>query len=318
MKKMEFIPKVSYVGNVFHFVSNLAQWHFSCRSGYKDFWLKEAGGLTNVEDAALEKARELFLKYTFGKNFWGKIFLREREEIVWAQAKENFGEDAGKFKEIFDIFEPRFQQFWKNDKNLLEQWGGRIKVINFLLTPPGLTEDLDIFFGNKTNSRTIEIFLLMNIPGNSAYGSSVIGPGAITLEISRTPFGFLRPVVLVTWHELIHNIWQDNNYWKLIEGFGREIKSPSPVKGISWQELINEAVTESLFSHGYLAQKYFGFPSQKYFAAELNSAESSKNSLNYWRDLSASKLFSIAEDYIENRKPLDIAFLQQIANYLKN
>ena len=305
---MEFIPRVNYVGNVFHFISNLACWHFSCRKWYNDFWIHESGDLTNRENDALIDAKALFLKYGFGANYWGKVFLRENDTVVWQKAKTAFKHDFSKFEGIFKTFEPRFQQFWKDDKNLLEQWASRIKVINFLLTPPGLIEDLDVFFGQKADPRTIEIFLQINVPGNSACGGSVIGPGAITLELSRTSFGFLRPVILVMWHELVHNIWQNNNYWKIIEDFTKEIKSPSPVKDVSWQELINETITESLFPHGYLAQKHFGFPSQEYFKKQLNTGN--------WRDLSAHGLFSLAKDYIESNKPLDINFFEEVVRVI--
>lgn len=312
MKRIEFKPRVGgYVANGFHFISNLACWHFSCRKFYNEFWLQKTGSLTQKEKEVLEIASVLFRKYSFGEKYWGKIFIRNSDDIVWQKAREFFGKDFVHFKQVFETFEPRFQKLWKDDQVQLENWAHRLNTIQFLLSPPGLIDDINYFFGSINNVLNMEVLLLINTPTNSASGSSVLGSRMVTLEISRTPFRFLRPVISVLWHETVHNIWQTDSYWKYLKKFLNKKSVAPPVEGVSLMELVNEAITESLFPHGYLANKYFGFPSQEYFEAELSSPEVNKKELKYWRDFSANKLFPIVRDYIEHKKHINEEFIFQ-------
>lgn len=313
---MEIIPRVYYVANLFNFVSNLACWHFSCRKSYGQFWLQQTGPLTPKESKSLKKASSLFKKYGFGDKYWGKVFLSHNDDVVWDTAKDFFGDESSSFQEVFRVFKPRFDKIWETDKVLLAKWVDQFEKYRTRLSPENLIDCLDVFFDQDESRSSVEVVFLMNIPSNSAYGGGNLGTGHITLELSRTPIEYFRPASLVMWHEIVHGVWQTDKYRKLLRNFIKTVDVVLPLGEISIEGLINEAVTESLFPHGYLAQKYFGFPSKDYFDKELSS-KNIQDKISCWRNFSAYKLFPLAKHYVETKKHLDANFLEEVVQYLK-
>lgn len=89
---MKFDIKYSKIGNFFFFISNLSDWHFSCRKEYNEAWIKQTGELSNNEKNAIENFRKIMTKYGFitkEKNSTPRYYLllsvfphRFREETV--------------------------------------------------------------------------------------------------------------------------------------------------------------------------------------------------------------------------------------------
>jgi len=46
---MKFKVTSSKIGNFFFFITNLSEWHYSCRKSYNEEWVKILGDLTKKE-----------------------------------------------------------------------------------------------------------------------------------------------------------------------------------------------------------------------------------------------------------------------------
>lgn len=324
---MNLYYQITKTGNLFHFVSNLTDWHYSVRSSYKSYWLKKTGNFSIEESKALVKAKELFIKYSFGQNFWGKVFLRRSEEDVWQIAEQNFGkEDTESFKIITNVFVLKFEKLWIEEEKLLHNWKDELEKSQSKYAPDSLVNKLDILFNTKVKfDPQVKIILLMCSPTTIGGGGANIGLGAITLEVSRKSLNDIQFVWFNFWHELVHTYWERNNEYAdmLIEFVNKKEQDelPSPIKKVPLKAVIGEAVIESLIPMGYLSNKYFNFDSEKYFKEKtLQLRESGVNkteSLSAWRCFSADKLFNIAKDYVENNKPIDEEYFEKVAEAVK-
>lgn len=321
--KFEIVPSLSYWANFFFFVSNLSNWHFSCRNSYNEFWLSKTGPLSKDEEKALSEARQLFKKFGFGKKYWGLIFLKKNEDKIWEKAQDFFGPEISRFERIVDIFKPRFEKIWPEEEKLLKSWLERLNEIKEKLAPEGLIRDLDILFGDsyrKKGVNSVKVTLLMNAEEQKGGGGN-LGPCAITLEISRTPLSDLRPTVLLMWHEIVHSVWQTDKYWRMLKRFSESLPEKhflSNSRKIPLRVIVNEGVTESLFPHGYLSEKHFNFPTKEYFDKELERSKNSSDKMLYWRNLSAYVLSPVVKKYLERNKSIDEFFLERTYSLLKN
>ena len=324
---MNLYYQITKTGNLFHFVSNLTDWHYSVRTSYKSYWLEKTGNLSIEESEALVKAKELFIKYSFGQNFWGKVFLRRPEEDVWQIAEQNFGkEDTESFKKITDVFLSKFEKLWIEEDKLLHNWKDELEKSQSKYAPDGLVSKLDVLFNTKVKfDPQVKIILLMCSPTTVGGGGANIGPGAITLEVSQKPFNDIQFVWFNFWHELVHTYWERNREYTdmLIEFVNKKEQDglPSPIEKVPLKVVVGEAVIESLIPMGYLSNKYFGFNSGKYFREKTLQLRESKvnksQSLSFWRCFSADKLFSTAKKYVENDKPVDEGYFEMVTQVIK-
>ena len=266
---MNLYYQITKIGNLFHFVSNLTDWHYSVRPSYKSYWLEKTGNLSIEESGALVKAKELFIKYSFGQNFWGKVFLRRPEEDVWQIAEQNFGkEDTESFKTITNVFLPKFEKLWIEEEKLLHNWKGELEKSQSKYAQDGLVNKLDVLFNTKVKfDLQVKIILLMCSPTTIGGGGANVGPGAITLEVSRKSLNDIQFAWFNFWHELVHTYWERNKEYTgmLIEFVNKKEQDglPSPVEKAPLKAAIGEAVIESLIPMGYLSNKYFGIASEK-------------------------------------------------------
>lgn len=318
-KKFKFIFTISQTANLFHFISNLTNWHFSARPNYRKYWLDKTGPLTKVENKVLKKISPVFKRYNFGNKYWGKIFLASTDDTVWKEAKGKFPPaDFEIFYNAAKVFEPRFGIIWQEERNLLNQWQSKLVQTSNKYDASVAIKDLNNFFNHKKTPMKVTVILLLSNP-NSTGGGGNLGSNQLTLELSRYPLAGLRPVWLALWHEMVHAIWQGNGYRKQIRDFSESNKLiKSPVKGVSVYSILNEGITEALFPHGYLAKKHFGFPSDEYFDAELKGRQVYVvNPMKYWRDYAGNNLRSIAKEYIERQRAIDISYLKRVEKVLK-
>ena len=151
-------------GNLFHFISNLTNWHFSVRLSYNEFWLEKTGELSKKDNEQLARAKNLFQKYNFGTNYWGRVFLRRPENDVWEIAKEKFGEaDTERFRKIHNYFIPRFDKLWREEKELLNNWKEKLQETSNDYLLEELISDLNTLFNISPNcDDDIKTILLIN------------------------------------------------------------------------------------------------------------------------------------------------------------
>lgn len=263
----------------------------------------------------MSKAGAVFRKYSFGKDYWGKTFLAEPEDKVWELAKNRFEtKDVRVFQEMVQKFSPRFEKLWPEERVLLEKWADKLGQTQDKMSPPELIEDLNIFFGSKVKiSQPIKIVLLMGVAGNFPNGGGSLHQGQVTLEISRIPLEYIRPAWLIIWHELVHNLWQDETYHLQVERVIKVAQKAGvtfPIKGRPLSVVVNEAVAQSLLHVGYLAKKHFGFPVEEYFRKMLVQGR--------WSDRLAFGLMKLSGRYIEGRRQIDKAYLDQVVEVVRS
>jgi hypothetical protein len=163
---MDIFLQTTKTANLFHFISNLTNWHFSVRPSYKKYWIEKTGELTDLDREWLAKAENLFKKYTYGDKFWGTVFLRRPEEDVWQVAENTFGQtDTKRFKEIADYFTPRFEKIWNEEESLLNEWITLLKESKDKYLKDDLVSDLNTLFSTKPDlSNGVKVVVLMSSP----------------------------------------------------------------------------------------------------------------------------------------------------------
>lgn len=313
MPIINFMYQINRTANLFHFVSNLTDWHFSMRKSYREEWMNETGPLGNSEEQALKELVILFKKYNFGENYWGKVFLNTPDQKVWQIAKKTFWGDADKFKKLIHIIDPRFEKIWQKDEPKLNYWRDELKNTEKYLPSAKIVDDLNVLFGSQVNEdATININLLLSSSFGCGGGASTSNR-SIEIELSRMPLNRFKNIWSIIWHELIHKLWQRQEYNQLIREYCFKINLESPVKNIPENVIVNEMVINSLLPWGYLRKKYFGDNTDEYLIPRIKdlleiTEENRRIKLN---DLAAYYLAPIIADYIANKRKMDSNFLEK-------
>lgn len=309
LMNIEFKYEVNQTTNLFHFISNLTDWHFSVRKRYAEKWLQQTGELTSEENKCLSEITELFKKYTFGKNYWGKVFLTKLDNEVWKEAENAFGEDAIKFKNLSDIFQKRFDLIWKKEESKLKEWQNLLKETEKDFVNQDLIEDLSVLFGVTPEiEEDIQVNLLLGGPGGGANTDRY----CIEMEVSDLPEEKIERVWAVIWHELIHKFWETGEYRQMLHDFSKEVDSEL-VKGVPNHIVIKEMVVAGLLPWGYFRKKYFKTDTDEYIKRALQDLGSrEEKSMSYFMFLAALKMEPVIKEHLENKKPIGMSFLGKI------
>jgi len=309
-------------GNLFHFISNLTEWHFSCRKKYNKIWLEETGPLSNKEKQALRKIKGLLLKYNFESKFLGIPFITSPDESVWRKVKNWVEKDEyNDLQKVFSIFELRFERIWQNEETKLANWKNTLSKELIEQKYQDLEEDLKRFFNQKPQFRNIDVYLLISAVGSG--GGANLGPGRVTLECTALPADQVPRVLNVLYHETAHLVFEHGYYKNLLGQFLESIRSDFSERhaffgsGRGLRSAINEAVMSSLLPEGYLASKYFDrnvfHNAEKVLGTNFeNVAKGKKCDFRAYRLFVAAKLLPLVKDYIENKKPVDETYLQSV------
>lgn len=306
---IQFKYAVNQTANLFHFISNLTDWHFSVRKRYKEKWLQQTGELTDKEKQGLSEIINLFKKYTFGENYWGKVFLIKSDNEVWNEAEKAFGEDSIKFNKLSDIFQKRFSSIWSKEEGKLKKWQSFLSKTEKDFVNKDLIEDLNVLFGVVPEiEEDVQVNLLLGGPGGGVNTTKY----NIEMEVSNLSQDDVKRVWAVIWHELIHKFWETNEYKQMVYDFSKEIDSEL-LKGVPNHIVIKEMVVGSLLPWGYFRKKYFETDTDEYIKRALQNLKTKeKKGLSYFTFLSASKMEPLIKKYIKEKKTIDVHFLKKI------
>jgi len=325
---MKFRIYYTKLGNQFFFVSNLAEWHFSCRKKYNQEWIKQTGVLTIKEKDALKKIVKILKKYAFweknGKKIYlGIPFITSSDKRAWMAIEKWVNkEEFKKIRQIFKIFDERFNKIWV--KSAIELKKAK-KILNISLNNKKeikeILEDLSSLYQQKINDElSIKIYLFHHLVENSFGGGANLNKNQLTLDCpSITPNTSSEERAIRTLlHELIHNYFETPQFKNLLincldEMDYKKLVDSSIFKEVkSVRNIINEMIVESLLPNGYLAEKYFHFK----VAEKIKNIEEIENkkdkSLADYRLLSAYHMYSISKNYLDNKKPLDEKYINEI------
>ncbi|MEW5908156.1 MAG: hypothetical protein AB1643_03225 [Patescibacteria group bacterium] len=330
---MKFNVKYTKLGNQFFFISNLSEWHFSCRPDYNEIWIKRTGDLTRKEKQSLQDFKNIMTKYGFTYRnkksvYIGNIFYKYPEESIWEKLRWLVTKkELEKIKEIFNIFNPRFNKIWRSYK----PFGARIKIFENVLYEKrnvNLFKALEIMLGNKKKIKCINIFIIFS-PHDfdaTAAGGANIGDDSITLELPNFKSkneSDLEYSVGVLAHEVGHILFRNGDYHTLIKKIIRKKK----IKDISnlyprcsVLEIVEELIIELLVPIGVLAQKFYKFKPIQYLFLDLDSLgeyylnlkKGSKIPLRKYRKYLIWQLYPLTTHYLYKNKKIDKNFLSTL------
>jgi hypothetical protein len=331
---LEFEIHFTKTGNFFHFLSNLAEWHFSCRRNYNEIWLEKTGPLNDEEKQALRQLAKLLIKYHFSSGqkgpddpgpsqFLGIPFTIYSDKEVWKKVEEWVEpNELVALKSVFEIFTPRFEKLWKEEKPKLAEWKTTLNKELAKKKYDNLEKDLEAFFHQKPKYSHIDVYLLMGVAGTTGGGAN-IGPARVTLEPTGVSTDMVAEMLNVLYHETAHLTLEHGHYQNLLEQFLQSLRGKFTEKhaffhsGQGTRTVVNEAVMTSLLPEGYLAEKYFGgdiFEKvEKILGKNFEKIrKGGRDDFVAYRIFAAAKLYPVAKDYIENRKPVDEDYLQKV------
>ncbi|MBI5913179.1 hypothetical protein HY839_01920 [Candidatus Azambacteria bacterium] len=334
--KLRFIT--SKIENQFFFIANLSEWHFSCRLDYNQAWIEETGALSNEEKRKLKVFASILQKhgFTYDKNgktkYIGKYFYCYSEEKAWEELGKNITKkEALRIKNVFKIFEPRFEKTWNP-----QELAARVKTIQSFTKEKRwkeLVQRVNILFGGPAITKKIFIVVLISPlagEGVTAAGSANNGDQCITYEIPKLKNGgWERDYSMgVLAHEIAHALFSKKGGEKEIAKIIKKENIPAHIKGFptSAVSVINEAITESFIPLGYLGQKYAGRDlapllldnSDKGWLTEEKTKK--ERGINYRniRKYLIWQLYPLAVIYGRQSKSIDAYFIRQAVLLLKN
>lgn len=309
---MRFKVKSNKTSQFFFYLSNLSNWHFSCRPEYNKVWLKKVGPLNYEEKNILKKLVPVFKKYGFDdkktNHFLGKVFIDFPEKEIWKRVKILVNENEFKIlKSAFAVFKDKLDILWKKDADLLKKLTKEIKrKLKNDDRIKKIIQAIETFFGNKIENITIHIFVIPDI--------NIIGGGAntkqrvITLELSNKKS--VDDGILVALHEVAHHLFYQTTL-KLSKGniSKKEVRQLLKIplfqeQGLSsgWEELIilsllPDGVLKTLFMNKSIAteQKKLDIKSRSDLEKFLSKA-----------------ITGIYLDYFKNKKTIDYEYINLI------
>jgi hypothetical protein len=321
---MKFIFKTSRLDNLYFFVSNLTEFHFSCRKHFNIDWISATGQLNQEEKKAIKNIKPIFEKYGFdikkgNKHFYlGKYFYCPNNKEKFDSIEKYLPlEEYKRISTGFRVFEERFNKIY-NEK-LLENWKFALekelssekflKLFNFAQK---------FFNATKVNS-VLNVHLLISPSMTwSASGNANLGDRDITLEVPvfNLTEEQIELAVCILLHELSH-IWFENslNY--------------STAKKLSGDNLslVKEILIDSIFPSGFPAQKYSkaSNPFKRFLFHNL--ADGLKAYENFINNKEADKqklsvhitwlIYPLTSYYYANNKKLDKKFIEAVIKIIK-
>ena len=109
---LKFTPKISRYANLYFFIQNLSEWHFSNRKKHNEEWRKELSFFAEV-DFCIETFKKIHQKYSFGDKYLGRPFFLNDDP--WPAVELVVGKNnTTEVKKIFSTLEPYFDTLFAN------------------------------------------------------------------------------------------------------------------------------------------------------------------------------------------------------------
>ncbi len=330
--------EVSRLANQFFFVSNLAEWHFSCRPEYNRAWLDATGELTHKEKESLAAFKEILQKYGFvydkqGKSIYlGNVFYSYPPSVAWEGLKKRVGQqEFEKIHHALKIFEPRFRKAWDSAKKHNQRALRDFKITLKSQQHQQLLHKTEKLFFGKSFPHEIAIVVLWSPlgAGETAAGGANLERNAVTLELPRLEQKTwqLEYSIMVMMHELAHFLFEKRHGWKTIAMIMHKLRLPRHTKDSSLNTvgIMNEAMTDSFLPYGALAQKYSCFELADILLSKLNEAEEAPTRFASDRKISYRrlekyfvwKLYPVAARYVKEGKMIDGDYLMEVGKILR-
>jgi len=316
---MKFIFKISKLDNFYFFISNLTEFHFSCRKHFNADWIAATGPLSQEEEKVLNELLPIFKKYGFDEKLYlGKYFYCPDEQAKWENLKKCLSETEYKKLAIaFRLFEGRFNKIY--NQTLLQNWELALKKELSSERFLKLFNFAQQFFNAEKVDSVLNVHLLMSPSMTwSASGNANLGDKDITLEVPM--FNLTEEqvelAVCILLHELSH-IWFENssNYEIVKKLFGDNFP------------MIKEILIDSISPSGFPAQKYSkaSNPFKRFLFHNLADGLKAYENFISNKEVDRQKLsvyiswliYPLVSYYYVNNKILDKKFIEAVFKIIK-
>ncbi|MEW5907681.1 MAG: hypothetical protein AB1643_00645 [Patescibacteria group bacterium] len=322
---MKFDIKYSKFGNLFFFVSNLAEWHFSCRKEYNIFWRNNLPHFTQEENVVLKLFKKILKQYQ-GKseNKMSFPFLANaviKKNLKYIEKKINKSEKEI-VRKVIKLFQPKFQKIWRENHCNLRRFIVLVKELDYVKKIKKSLELIEIYFG-KTNCKKITVYLLIAPKNQWGGGGANIGPKRITLEIGDISKRGIDWILRTLIHEATHICYQDN-FNLMLRSFIQSIpkKDYNNFKIVNYfgnlYTVLNELITSSIIGEGLIDELVFKFPSRNQLERDIKCLDWTKRShSSLLRKSAALALYSFNKEYLKEKRAIDVNYLERAWEFLK-
>lgn len=291
--RLKFTPKISYYANLYFFIQNLSEWHFSNRKKYNEVWRKELSLPVEV-DSYLKEFKKIHQKYSFGDKYLGRPFFLY--DNPWSQLKLIVDEiDFIKVKEVFSTLEPYFKKLYVKDKIVLEKWEIIIKDSKFINKSFYLNKTLASFYGCPTYEENCTIYLLLSTKEKNGGTARTINDHSVTLELSRTSIELEKQALNILWHELIHLYFRSFRLYPLLKKYTNN--------NLEIMNKIDELIASVLLPNGLLKEDV-SMTINKSKKSEIFNARIVSNDI--------IKIQRLIYPYLKENKTIDDKFVKEI------
>ena len=239
---MTFAPKISRYANMYFFIQNLAEWHFSNRKAHNAEWRGQLK-LSIEAKSCLKEFQQIHLQYPYGKKYLGRPFFLDDDP--WPKIEHLVGKNVSKkIANIFTVLEPFFYIIYIEDEKALKRWQSIISKSNFSSNTSYINTTLAQFYGCKPYSDSCTVHLLLSTKERNGGTSGTLDDHSITLELSHVSIKSERLIKNIIWHELIHLYFRNDVFYPLLKKV-----THNDMKDM---KKIDELVASSLLPNGLL------------------------------------------------------------------
>lgn len=291
MTNIKFHFIISRWSNFYFFISNLSEWHFSCRKIYNEHWIKATGTLTKEEKNELGNFSLIRKEYPDTKSIFEKAFFTSVNPFA-ELTREISQEKIDLIKKTFRILTKKFDVIYNQDLPLLKKWEEKLSNQTDNKLNKNIIKKLENFYNVLTPKNLSMICYLLISP--IGHGGMVnINDFSITQELSHYPLEKLTNILAAIWHEIIHLFFDK----KFLQIFLREYFHEDMKKVFIYKELI----ASSLFPGGILGQQFFNQTFPKILYSQFNLKETT-----------TQQIFELSQKYVEQNKFIDKKYIDKL------
>jgi len=313
---MKFDIKINKLSNLYLFISELSQWNeLICVPSRKKEWLKQTNYLNPKEKQALKEFSQIFIQASGNPEL---TFLSEQDKNIWPKITKQIGsKQTQKLKEIFKLFENKFQKIWPSKKEKLAKISKHIKNKQKQIDKKILLICQLCHVKPQSLPAKLDLFLFMNSSTEEAQGWSY--QDKIILECSDWPFKKINYLIhCILLHETFHFIIKKNKkIFNLILNSSSQIKKYLPADLKKWDPkiILEDLLISSFLPEGYLTEKFCKINIKKEAKQELKK----KNIDNFTklRNFCALHMYELAKEYTEKEKSLNENYLEELIECIK-
>jgi hypothetical protein len=290
---LKFTPKILRYSNLYFFIQNLSEWHFSNRKKYNEVWRNELSFSTEA-DLCIKEFKKIHEQYSFGDKYLGRPFFIYDDP--WPAIEILVGKDNYiKIKNIFSTLEPYFNTLYIKDEITLKKWSKIIANPAFIEKASYLNKTLADFYGCSIYNENCTVYLLLSTKEKNGGTAGTISSHAITLELSRTSIRLEQQVINILWHELIHLYFRKNTLYPLLKEYtNNNMKTMSKV---------DELIASALLPNGLLGQN------------RLNNIDESRTPESFNSRIASSKIKDVQKliyPYLQQKKTIDDKLIKEL------